>query len=205
MPIAGRRPGGDFRTPVTSAVAALNRLGLDPALVALAEVILKGHEQKEVGIAQGGALSPLILNLLLHYTLDIAMTAVQTLAMVAAAAVIPAAVGAIGKKQTYVISGVVAVAAAVGFALAPGSSPWIAIACYGILGLVGGGLGVAAFLMARNELEDIAAGFASPSGQGMANAAKVMGIIGMIGGVLAFLSGLAIIALAIISEAGKSM
>lgn len=56
--------------PVAAAMAALRRLGVDPTLVDLAEIFLKGHEQREVGIAQGGALSPLTLNLLLHYALD---------------------------------------------------------------------------------------------------------------------------------------
>jgi retron-type reverse transcriptase len=60
--------------PVAAAVAALRRLGIDPALVTLVEIFLRGHEQREVGIAQGGALSPLILNLLLHSALDLPMT-----------------------------------------------------------------------------------------------------------------------------------
>ncbi len=63
--------------PVAAAVAALRRLGTDPALIALAEIYLKGQEQREVGIAQGGASSPLSLNALLHYALDELMPAAR--------------------------------------------------------------------------------------------------------------------------------
>ncbi len=63
--------------PVAAAVAALRRLGVDPALVTLAEIFLRGQEQREVGIAQGGALSPLTLNVLLHYALDTLMPAAR--------------------------------------------------------------------------------------------------------------------------------
>ena len=71
--------------------------------------------------------------------LYIVMTVVQTIAMVAAAALVPKAVATVGKKRAYVVAGVVAVVAAIGFALAPGSAPAIEIACYGVLGL---GLGL---------------------------------------------------------------
>jgi glucuronide carrier protein len=71
--------------------------------------------------------------------LYIVMTVVQTVAMVAAAALVPKAVATVGKKRAYLRAGVVAVLAAVGFALAPGSVPAIGIACYGVLGL---GLGL---------------------------------------------------------------
>ncbi len=70
--------------PVRLAAAALALLGggpayPDPDVTALAAVILRGHHQpaKEVGIAQGGALSPLTLNALLHFALDLLMTAVR--------------------------------------------------------------------------------------------------------------------------------
>ena len=71
--------------------------------------------------------------------LYIVMTVVQTVAMVAAAALVPKAVATIGKKRAYILAGVVAVVGAVAFALAPGSLPAIGIACYGVLGL---GLGL---------------------------------------------------------------
>lgn len=71
--------------------------------------------------------------------LYIVMTLVQTVAMVVAAALVPKAVAAVGKKRAYVMAGVVAVLGAVTFALAPSSTPAIGIACYGILGL---GLGL---------------------------------------------------------------
>jgi len=71
--------------------------------------------------------------------LYIVMTVVQTVAMVAAAALIPKLVETLGKKQAFVTMGVLAALGGVGVAIAPGSTPAIGIACYGILGL---GLGV---------------------------------------------------------------
>jgi glucuronide carrier protein len=85
--------------------------------------------------------------------LYIAMTAVQTVAMVAAAAVVPAAVGAIGKKRTYVVAGVVAVAGAIGFAVAPGSTPAIGIACYGVLGIGLGAINALIFALQADTVE----------------------------------------------------
>jgi glucuronide carrier protein len=85
--------------------------------------------------------------------LYIAMTAVQTLAMVAAAAAVPAAVARVGKKRAYVVSGVVAVVAAVGFAVAPGSTPALAIACYGVLGLGFGAINALIFALQADTVE----------------------------------------------------
>jgi glucuronide carrier protein len=85
--------------------------------------------------------------------LYIAMTAVQTLAMVAAAAAAPTAVSRVGKKRAYVVSGVVAVAAAIGFAVAPGSTPALAIACYGVLGLGFGGINALIFALQADTVE----------------------------------------------------
>jgi glucuronide carrier protein len=71
--------------------------------------------------------------------LYIVMTVVQTVGMIAAAAAVPAAVARIGKKRAYLVSGVVAAAAGVGVGVAPGSTPAVGIACFGVLGF---GLGV---------------------------------------------------------------
>jgi glucuronide carrier protein len=71
--------------------------------------------------------------------LYIVMTVVQTVAMVAAAAIVPKSVATVGKKQAYIAAAAVAALAAVGFALAPSSIPALGIAFYGLLGL---GLGV---------------------------------------------------------------
>jgi hypothetical protein len=77
--------------------------------------------------------------------------------------------------------------------------------CYGLGGLVGSGLGITAFVMGRNELEDIAGGFASPAGQSNANLGKTLGLIGAILGALAFLMMLGMIVLgAIMGAAGNS-
>jgi glucuronide carrier protein len=71
--------------------------------------------------------------------LYIVMTVVQTVGMVGVAAIIPKAVETLGKKSAFVAAGVLATAAGIGLAIAPGSVPAIGIACYGVLGI---GLGV---------------------------------------------------------------
>jgi glucuronide carrier protein len=83
----------------------------------------------------------------------VAMTAVQTLMMVAAAAAIPAAVKRAGKKRAYVASGVIAGVAAVGFAVAPGSVPAIGIACYGVLGVGLGAINALIFALQADTVE----------------------------------------------------
>jgi glucuronide carrier protein len=71
--------------------------------------------------------------------LYIALTVVQTIGMIAAAGVVPKAVGAIGKKRTYILAGVIACVSGIAVAVAPGSVPAIGIACFGVLGF---GMGV---------------------------------------------------------------
>ena len=81
------------------------------------------------------------------------MTAVQTLTMVAAAALIPIAVSRLGKKRAYVLAGTVATVAAVGFALAPASLPALAIACYGLLGVGFGAINALIFALQADTVE----------------------------------------------------
>lgn len=76
--------------------------------------------------------------------------------------------------------------------------------CYGLGGLVGSGLGITAFVMGRNELEDIAGGFASPAGQSNANLGKTLGLIGAILGGLAFLAMIGFIVLSVLMGAANS-
>jgi glucuronide carrier protein len=83
----------------------------------------------------------------------IAMTAVQTLAMVAAAAFVPVTVRSIGKKRTYVLAGAIAAVAAVGFAIAPGSVPALGIACYGVLGVGFGAINALIFAFQPDTVE----------------------------------------------------
>jgi glucuronide carrier protein len=85
--------------------------------------------------------------------LYIAMTAVQTLAMIAAAALIPVAVASVGKKRVYMLSGVVAAIAAVGLALAPASIPALGIACYGALGVGFGAINALVFAFQADTVE----------------------------------------------------
>jgi len=78
-------------------------------------------------------------NVLGNADLYIVMTVVQTVGMIAAAALVPVAVEAIGKKRSYLIAGVIGLGGGVGVALAPSSTPAIGIACFGVMGF---GLGV---------------------------------------------------------------
>jgi len=66
--------------------------------------------------------------------LYIVLTLVQTVGMVVAAAAVPKAVGALGKKRVYLIAGLVGAAASLAVAVAPGATPAIGIAAFGILG-----------------------------------------------------------------------
>jgi glucuronide carrier protein len=85
--------------------------------------------------------------------LYILMTALQTLAMVAAAALVPKLVGTIGKKRAYVVAGGIAAGAAVAFALVPASIPALAIACYGILGVGLGAINALIFAFQADTVE----------------------------------------------------
>jgi glucuronide carrier protein len=83
----------------------------------------------------------------------IAMTAVQTVAMVAAAAAIPAVVANFGKRRAFIVSGAFAAAAAVAFAFAPASVPALAIACYGVIGVGFGALNALVFALQADTVE----------------------------------------------------
>ena len=72
--------------------------------------------------------------------------------------------------------------------------------CLGVPSLIGIGLGIAAFVMGRNELQDIAGGFSSADGEGMAKAARVIGVIGAILGVFCFFG---VIGMAVLGQMQK--
>lgn len=71
--------------------------------------------------------------------LYIVMTVVQTVGMIAAAAVVPKVIEAVGKRQAYLVATAITVASGVGVAAAPGSVPALGLACFATLGV---GLGV---------------------------------------------------------------
>ena len=68
-----------------------------------------------------------------HADLYIVLTVVSTVGMVLASALVPKAVDTIGKKHAYLLAGGIAVASAVGFAVAPGSALVLGIVCYCVL------------------------------------------------------------------------
>jgi glucuronide carrier protein len=85
--------------------------------------------------------------------LYIVMTLVQTVGMIAAAAVVPKAVDALGKRITYIVAGVIAAAAGIAVAVAPGSTPAIGLAFFGVLGLGLGAINTLIFALQPDTVE----------------------------------------------------
>jgi glucuronide carrier protein len=85
--------------------------------------------------------------------LYIVMTLVQTVGMIAAAVVVPKAVDAVGKRRAYIVAGVIGAAAGVAVALAPGSTPAIGIAAFGVLGLGLGAINTLIFALQPDTVE----------------------------------------------------
>jgi glucuronide carrier protein len=83
----------------------------------------------------------------------IPMTAAQTVAMIAAAALVPTVVVRIGKKRAYILAGMIATLASVGFALTPTSIPALAIAWYGVLGVGFGAINALIFALQADTVE----------------------------------------------------
>jgi glucuronide carrier protein len=83
----------------------------------------------------------------------IVMTAFQTVAMVAAAALVPFAVATIGKKLAFVLAAAIAAVAAAGFAFAPASVPALGIVCYGVLGVGFGAINALIFALQADTVE----------------------------------------------------
>lgn len=85
--------------------------------------------------------------------LYIVLTVVSTAGMILASALIPKAVEMAGKKRTYLVTGVIAAAAAAGFAVAPRSAPAIAFVCYGILGIGLGAVNTLIFALQADTVD----------------------------------------------------
>jgi glucuronide carrier protein len=85
--------------------------------------------------------------------LYIVMTLVQTVGMVAAAAVVPKAVDALGKRLTYIVAGAIAAIAGLAVAVAPGSTPAIGLAFFGVLGLGLGAINTLIFALQPDTVE----------------------------------------------------
>jgi glucuronide carrier protein len=83
----------------------------------------------------------------------IVLTIVQTAGVFLAAALIPRLVGVIGKKRAYQLFGVVAIVSGIGVALAPTSTPAIAISFFGVLGVGLGGVNTLMFALAADTVE----------------------------------------------------
>jgi glucuronide carrier protein len=83
----------------------------------------------------------------------IVLTVVSTVGMILASALVPKAVDVAGKKHAYLVAGVIAVASAVGFALAPRSAPAIAFVCYGILGIGLGAINTLIFALQADTVD----------------------------------------------------
>ena len=85
--------------------------------------------------------------------LYIVMTVVQTVAMIVAAAMVPKAVEAVGKKWIYIAAGLVGALAGVGVALAPGSTPALAIGFWGLLGVALGAINTLIFALQADTVD----------------------------------------------------
>jgi len=85
--------------------------------------------------------------------LYIVMTVVQTVAMIAAAAIVPKAAQTVGKKRTYVVAGVIGTLAGIGLALTPGSVPVLAIAFWGLLGIALGAINTLIFALQADTVD----------------------------------------------------
>ena len=85
--------------------------------------------------------------------LYIVMTLVQTVGMIAAAVVVPKAVDALGKRLTYIVAGATAAVAGVAVAVAPGSTPAIGLAFFGVLGLGLGAINTLIFALQPDTVE----------------------------------------------------
>ena len=85
--------------------------------------------------------------------LYIAMTVMQTVGMIVAAAIVPKAVVAIGKRRTYIVAGLIAGAGGIVVALAPGSVPAIGIAAFGVLGFGMGAINTLIFALQPDTVD----------------------------------------------------
>jgi glucuronide carrier protein len=85
--------------------------------------------------------------------LYIVLTVVQTAGVFIAAALVPRLVGTIGKKRAYQVFGAVAIVGGIGVAFAPASTPAIAIAFFGVLGIGLGGVNTLMFALAADTVE----------------------------------------------------
>jgi glucuronide carrier protein len=85
--------------------------------------------------------------------LYVVLTLAQTIAMVAASAVLPKVVEAIGKKRTFIAAGVVGALGGIGVALAPGSAPAVGIACFGVVGVGLGAVNALIFALQADTVD----------------------------------------------------
>jgi glucuronide carrier protein len=73
--------------------------------------------------------------------------------MLPAAALVPRAVRAIGKKRAYIGSGVLTALGGLGISLAPASAPAIAMVCFGAVGVGLGGINTLIWALAADTVE----------------------------------------------------
>jgi glucuronide carrier protein len=85
--------------------------------------------------------------------LYIVLTVVQTVGVFLAAALVPRLAGAIGKKPAYQLFGMIAIGSGIGAALAPASTPEIAITFFGVLGVGLGGVNTLMFALAADTVD----------------------------------------------------
>ena len=85
--------------------------------------------------------------------LYIAMTVVQTLAMIGAAAIVPIAAVRFGKRRAYAAGGVIGAIGGLGVAVVPGSAPVAAIALWGVVGIALGVINTLIFSLQADTVD----------------------------------------------------
>lgn len=85
--------------------------------------------------------------------LYIVLVTVQTIAMIVAALIVPSLIAAIGKRRAYLLSGLIAIVGGIGAALAPGTTPAIGIAAFGVLGLAIGAINTLVFALQADTVD----------------------------------------------------
>jgi glucuronide carrier protein len=83
----------------------------------------------------------------------VVLTIVQTLGIFAAAALIPYLVRTIGKKRAYLAFGAIGIVGALGVGFAPESTPAVAIAFFGVLGVGLGGVNTLMWALEADTVE----------------------------------------------------
>ena len=138
----------------------------DVAKVSLRETVMTIRQNRPLGMLCAASLAFLLgwfslQTVTVYYARDVlgsanyyaVLTAVQTIGVFAAAAVIPHFTRTIGKRRSYLVLGAIAIAGSLGVALAPASVPAVAIVLFGVLGVGLGGVNTLMWALEADTVE----------------------------------------------------